>query len=201
MNVRISFSVTAAVLHVSAPYSRACFTVVLKILIFMLMVRLGRPRCSSLEEGCSGSANSHFSPVSVAQWNLSHLVIHIPPVLWALYWLLPCSWGHCSYACRSSDQDGLSYLSPCRSPLASIAGYGRGEPGHLQSPGHQVGFKESTEFRLSSGRWMSSTLSRWPVGIGKTTAGILVSPLSLLERHLSVADHRPLCMSFHCRSF
>ena len=41
MNVWIFFSVVAVVLHVSAPYSRAGFTVVLKILILMLMVRLG----------------------------------------------------------------------------------------------------------------------------------------------------------------
>ena len=40
MSVWIFFSVAAVVLHVSAPYSRTGFTVVLMILILMLMVRL-----------------------------------------------------------------------------------------------------------------------------------------------------------------
>ena len=41
MNVWNFFSVTAVVLHVSAPSSRTGFTVVLEIPILMLMVRLG----------------------------------------------------------------------------------------------------------------------------------------------------------------
>ena len=41
-NVWIFFSVAALVLHVSAPHSRACFTLVFKILILMFMVRIGK---------------------------------------------------------------------------------------------------------------------------------------------------------------
>ena len=41
MNVWIVFSVAVVDLHVSAPYSWTCFTVVFKILNLMLMVRLG----------------------------------------------------------------------------------------------------------------------------------------------------------------
>ena len=41
MDVWIFFSVAVLVLHVSAPYSRTGFTVVLNILLSMLMVRLG----------------------------------------------------------------------------------------------------------------------------------------------------------------
>ena len=41
MNVWIFFGDAAVVLHVSAPYSRTGFTVVVKILVLMLMVRLG----------------------------------------------------------------------------------------------------------------------------------------------------------------
>ena len=41
MNAWIFFSVAAIVFHVSALFSRAGFTVVLKILICMLKVRLG----------------------------------------------------------------------------------------------------------------------------------------------------------------
>ena len=42
-----------------------------------------------------------------------------------------------------SGQDGLNYLRPCSSSLASVAGYRRGEPGHLQSPDHQAWSEES----------------------------------------------------------
>ena len=41
MDVWIFFSISDVVLHVSAPYSRTCFTVVLMILMLMLMVKLG----------------------------------------------------------------------------------------------------------------------------------------------------------------
>ena len=41
MNVWIFLSVAAVVLHVSAAYIRTVFTVMLKILILMLIVRLG----------------------------------------------------------------------------------------------------------------------------------------------------------------
>ena len=41
MNVWIFFGVAAVVLHVSALYSGTGFTVVLKILILMLIARLG----------------------------------------------------------------------------------------------------------------------------------------------------------------
>ena len=41
LNVWIFLGVTAVVLHAFAPYSRTDFTVMLKILILMLMVRLG----------------------------------------------------------------------------------------------------------------------------------------------------------------
>ena len=41
MIVWIFFSVAGVILHVSAANSRAGFTVVLKILILMLMIRLG----------------------------------------------------------------------------------------------------------------------------------------------------------------
>ena len=93
-------------------------------------------------------------------------------------------------------------LSAAVLPFSCICRWcGRGEPGNLQSQGHQDGSKESTEFYFPSGLWMSSTPSRWPVGIGRATAGILVSLQSLFERHLPAGDHRPLCMSFHYRSF
>ena len=46
MNVWILFRVAAVILHVSAPYSRTGFTLVLKILILMLMVRLGEAQIS-----------------------------------------------------------------------------------------------------------------------------------------------------------
>ena len=136
----------------------------------------------------------------LGRWSLSCLPV-LPPVLWGLCWLLCCSWGPCSYPCGPSDLDELNYGQPYWSSLASVAGYGRGEPGHLQSPCHPVGHKESTEFHFPSRLWMSSTPSHWPVGIGRATAGTLVSLLCLLQRYLSVGDHRPLCMSFHCRSF
>ena len=41
MNVWIFFSVAAMVFHASASYSRTSFTVVLKILILILMVKFG----------------------------------------------------------------------------------------------------------------------------------------------------------------
>ena len=46
----IFFSVTAALLYVSAPYSRTGFTVALKILSLMLMARLGETQTSSFGE-------------------------------------------------------------------------------------------------------------------------------------------------------
>ena len=49
MTVWIFFSVAAIVLHVSAPYSRADFSVVLMILILMLMVRLGEAQMFFIE--------------------------------------------------------------------------------------------------------------------------------------------------------
>ena len=135
------------------------------------------------------------------RWNLLILLDHLHPVLWGMCCLLCCSWGPCSYPCGPSDQDEMNYLKQCWFSLASVTGYWRGEPNHLQSPGHQVQSKWSTEFQFLSGLWMSSTPSWWPVGMGRATAGILVSLLSLYDRHLSVGDHRPLCMPFHSRSF
>ena len=41
MNVWIFFKIAAVLLYVFAPYSRKSFTVMFKILILMLMVRLG----------------------------------------------------------------------------------------------------------------------------------------------------------------
>ena len=46
LNVWVHFSVTAVVFCVK----RTCFTVVLKMLILMLMDKLGRPKCSSFGE-------------------------------------------------------------------------------------------------------------------------------------------------------
>ena len=73
------------------------------------------------------------------RWYLSHLLMHLHPVLRGLCWLLHCSWGPCSYPCGFSDQDRPNYLQPCWSSLASFARYRREEPGHMQSPGHQAG--------------------------------------------------------------
>ena len=104
------------------------------------------------------------------------------------------------FPCGPLDQNGLNHPLPCWSSLAFIAGYGRGEPDHLQSPRHQDGSKDTTEFRSLSWLCISSTPRRWPVEIGRATADILVSLLSLSERHLSLGEHEPLCMSFHCWS-
>ena len=134
-----------------------------------------RPKCSSfagrlLSLYHFSLLHWHQSPLVCQQcylsrWNLSCLLIHLPPELWKLCWLLACSWGPYSYPCGPSDQAGLNYLQPCWSSLASVAGDGWEEPGHLQSPGHQVGSKESTVFHFLSGLWMSSMTSWWPVGI------------------------------------
>ena len=88
MNVWIFLGVAAMVLHVSAPYSRTGFTVVLKIPILMLMVRLGEVQMFFIWRKAALAADSHFTLVSlppclsaIGKWNLSHLVIHLHPVL------------------------------------------------------------------------------------------------------------------------
>ena len=94
------------ILHVSAPYSRTGFTVVLKILILILMAGLGEAQMFfSLSNTALAlsviSLHWHQSPLVCLQcyrgrWNLSPLLIHLPPVLWGLWWLFRCSWGPCS---------------------------------------------------------------------------------------------------------
>ena len=52
----IFFGVAAVVFHVSAPYNRTAFTVVLKILMLMLMVRLGGWLFPTVDYSTSASA-------------------------------------------------------------------------------------------------------------------------------------------------
>ena len=102
-------------------------------------------------------------------------------VVLRLSWTWYCSWGPWFYSCGSSDQDGLNYPHLCWSSLASVAWYGKGEPDHLQSPGHQIWTKESAEFLFLYGLWISSTASWWSVAMGRVTAGTLVWNLSQLN--------------------
>ena len=204
MNVWIFFSVAAMVIHVSALYSRTGFTVVLKILILMLMVML-RPKCflfgGKLLSLCQFSLlHWHQSPLVCQQlylgrWNLSRLLnpspssvmgVVLTAALFLRTLLLPMwtlrpktGWILCKW---------IGFL------LQSVTGYGRGkpEPDHLQSPGHQDGSKKSTEFHFSSVLWMSSTSSQRTVGIGRVTAGILVSLLCLLQRPQTTLHVTPL---------
>ena len=82
--------------------------------------------------------------------------------------------------CGPSDQDGLNYPHQCWFSLTSVAEYGRGEQRPLHSPGHRAGFKELTKFLIHSWLWMSSTPSRWPVGIGSVTEASLPRPYRLV---------------------